>query len=125
VDVSPQTAEENLRQLARKRQELEKDLDAIDQVFERFGVDPERVIQEEPRPEVQHRKTRVKRSGRKFVLDYLQRHPGASTREITQAWRRAGRTGRPDQPLYELVKEGSIQRKKAAQGSGSQYHLVA
>jgi hypothetical protein len=58
-----------------------------------------------------------------FVLG-LVKGKGATTAEITAAWKKAGRGGVADNTLTRMLKAGTVKRTKLAVGKGSTYTLA-
>ena len=58
-----------------------------------------------------------------FVLDLLKGR-SLTTKDLITRWRRAGRGGKVDNVLTQLVKAGLVDREKFAFGAGSSYSLA-
>ncbi len=133
--------EKMINELRRQRQEHTDALAEIDETFARLGISPEPAAGAEPASRPAKKKTAKKKkaakaaakkaagkkkSGRvtakQFILRQL-RSP-KTTAQIKQAWERAGRNGRPDTPLMELVQAGEVKREKLEGTRGSRYRLA-
>ena len=63
-------------------------------------------------------------TGAQLVLDFVKETGGATTEEIRTKWESAGRGGKADNHLTELVKSGQLKRVKVEGKQGSRYELA-
>lgn len=103
----------------------------IDALFERFGIHaPERRRGRKPAamtgtvaPAGRRHRRKFKVSGNDLILAFVKERGKAVTSEITEHWRRNKRSGKADNPLSVMVKNGLLKRKKMAGERGSTYSL--
>lgn len=62
-------------------------------------------------------------SGDVFILNFIEKKGGATTKEVNTAWKKEGRGGSADTPMSKLVKEGRLKRLTAEGIRGSIYKL--
>jgi len=62
-------------------------------------------------------------SGEQLILDFVKAKGGATTEEIRKHWQAAGRKGKAENKLTDLVKSGQIKRNKVKGKIGSTYTL--
>lgn len=63
-------------------------------------------------------------TGDQLIVDFLRANNGATTEEIRKHWDAAGRRGKAENNLTNLVRSGKISRTKRTDGPGSRYEAL-
>ena len=83
---------------------------------------PKVVVKKAATPKVRRKRKKYALTAEQLVLGLVQ-GKGATTAEINRAWRDGGRTGRADNTLNKMLKDGKVKRTPLKGQKGSTYTL--
>lgn len=122
-----------ISQLLAKRREYTEGLAQIEGIFAKYNIQvangssqtaPQaRRVATAMRASKSRKRGIFSQTADELILSMLKGKPMV-TREVTAAWKRAGRGGKPDNTLGKLVKEKRIKRTPVKDGRGSSYTLA-
>ncbi|MFP4145530.1 MAG: hypothetical protein ACOCTI_05315 [Phycisphaeraceae bacterium] len=141
-----------IEQLQAERQEHLDAIARIDEVFERFGINPEDAAPAAPRKKTTKKRGKKKTARKKTtqrpaakkttkkptrrkratfektaeesVTDFIKNKGVATTGEVGEHWKNEGRGGSPHNTLSKLVSEGKLKRENIEGARGSRYTVA-
>jgi hypothetical protein len=127
-------ASKKLRKLSRQRAKLDAQIAELETLT---GGMPQTVAEAAPKVKRGRKpgrkpaaKVKVSRKRKTFpetaeqFVRSLAKYKGATTAQINDTWKAAGRGGKADKTLGKLVKAGKLKREKLPTGKGSRYTLA-
>jgi len=111
---------DEFRKLGRGIYKLETGKAAVEKAKKVSKKSPRSGAKKAATPKARRKRRKYAQTAEQLVLGLVQ-GKGATSAEINRAWKDAGRTGRADNTLNKMLKDGKLKRQKIEGTKGSRY----